>query len=34
MLGKAKQLQANYAGQIAEQTRTLDLNKLLAAVRP
>jgi uncharacterized protein (DUF697 family) len=34
MLGKAKQLQTNYAGQIAEQARTLDLNKLLAAIRP
>ena len=34
MLGQAKQLQGKYTGQIAEQARTLDLNKLLAAVRP
>jgi uncharacterized protein (DUF697 family)/tellurite resistance protein len=34
MLGQAKQLQTKYTGQIAEQARTLDLNKLLAAVRP
>ncbi len=33
MLGEAKQLQGNYAGQIAEQARTLDLNKVLAMVR-
>ena len=34
MLGQAKQLQGKYTGQIAEQARTLDLTKLLAAVRP
>ena len=34
MLGQARQLQTRYTGQIAEQARTLDLNKLLAAVRP
>ena len=33
MLGQAKQLQGKYAGQIAEQARTLDLTKLLAALR-
>jgi uncharacterized protein (DUF697 family)/tellurite resistance protein len=33
MLGEAKQLQGRYTGQIAEQARTLDVNKLLAAVR-
>jgi len=33
MLGEAKQLQAKYAGQISEQARTLDINKLLAVVR-
>jgi len=33
MLGEAKQLQGNYAGQIAEQARTLDVNKLLSVVR-
>jgi uncharacterized protein (DUF697 family)/tellurite resistance protein len=34
MLGQAKQLQGKYSAQIAEQARTLDLTKLLAAVRP
>jgi len=33
MLGEAKQLQGKYTGQIAEQARTLDVNKLLSAVR-
>ena len=33
MLGEAKQLQGKYAGQIAEQARTLDVNKLLSVVR-
>ena len=33
MLGEAKQLQSKYAGQIAEQARTLDLNRVLAAIR-
>ena len=33
MLGEAKTLQGRYAGEIAEQARTLDVNKLLAAVR-
>ena len=33
MLGEAKQLQARYAAQIAEQARTLDVSKLLAVVR-
>ncbi len=33
MLGEAKQLQGSYAGQIAEQARTLDVNRLLAVVR-
>lgn len=33
MLGQAKQLQGKYAGKIAEQARTLDLTKLLAALR-
>jgi len=33
MLGEAKQLQGRYTGQIAEQARTLDVNKLLSAVR-
>ena len=33
MLGEAKQLQGRYAGQIAEQARTVDLNKLLSVVR-
>lgn len=33
MLGQAKQLQGQYAGQIAEQARTLDVNKVLATIR-
>jgi len=33
MLGEAKQLQGKYTGQIAEQARTLDVNKLLSVVR-
>ena len=33
MLGQAKQLQARYAGQIAEQARTLDLTKLLSVIK-
>ncbi|MEO8752374.1 MAG: DUF533 domain-containing protein [Casimicrobiaceae bacterium] len=33
MLGQAKQLQGKYTGQIAEQARTLDMTKLLAAIR-
>jgi uncharacterized protein (DUF697 family)/tellurite resistance protein len=33
LLGEAKQLQGRYAGQIAEQARTLDVNKLLSVVR-
>jgi uncharacterized protein (DUF697 family)/tellurite resistance protein len=33
MLGEAKQLQGRYASQIVEQARTLDVNKLLSAVR-
>jgi uncharacterized protein (DUF697 family) len=33
MLGQAKQLQANYAGQIAEQARALDLTKLLSVIK-
>jgi uncharacterized protein (DUF697 family)/tellurite resistance protein len=33
LLGEAKQLQGKYTGQIAEQARTLDVNKLLSAVR-
>ena len=33
MLGEAKRLQGKYAGQIAEQARTLDVNKLLSVVR-
>jgi len=33
MLGQAKQLQANYAGQIAEQARSLDLTKLLSVIK-
>ncbi|MEO8506122.1 MAG: DUF533 domain-containing protein [Betaproteobacteria bacterium] len=33
MLGEAKQLQGRYTGQIVEQARTLDVNKLLAAVK-
>jgi len=33
MLSDAKQMQGKYAAQIAEHARTLDVNKLLAAVR-
>jgi uncharacterized protein (DUF697 family)/tellurite resistance protein len=33
LLGEAKQLQGRYTGQIAEQARTLDVNKLLSVVR-
>ena len=33
MLGEAKQLQGKYTGQIAEQARTLDVNRVLAAIR-
>lgn len=33
MLGQAKQLQGKYTGQIAEQARTLDVAKVLAAIR-
>jgi len=33
LLGEARQLQGKYMGQIAEQARTLDVNKLLSAVR-
>jgi len=33
MLGEAKELQGRYMGQIAEQARTLDVNKLLSVVR-
>ncbi len=33
MLGEARQLQGNYAGQIAEQAHTLNLDKVLAMVR-
>lgn len=33
MLADAKQMQGKYTGQIAEQARTLDLSKLLAAVK-
>jgi uncharacterized protein (DUF697 family)/tellurite resistance protein len=33
MLGEAKQLQGRYTGRIAEQARTLDVNKLLSVVR-
>ena len=33
MLADAKQMQGTYTAQIAEQARTLDVNKLLAAVR-
>ena len=32
MLGEAKQLQGKYTGEIAEQARTLDVNKLLSVV--
>jgi uncharacterized protein (DUF697 family)/tellurite resistance protein len=33
MLGRAKQMQGNYTAQIAEQARTLDLNKVMSAIR-
>ncbi len=33
MLGEAKQLQGKYTAQIAEQARTLDVDRLLAAIR-
>ncbi|MFO1322478.1 MAG: DUF533 domain-containing protein [Burkholderiales bacterium] len=33
MLGQAKALQGRYTGQIAEQARSLDLNKVLSAIR-
>ena len=33
MLGHAKQLQGNYTAQIAEQARTLDVNKVVSAIR-
>lgn len=33
MLGNAKQLQGQYAGQIAEQARTLDVGKLLTVIK-
>ena len=33
MLGRAKQLQGNYTAQIAEQARSLDLNKVMSAIR-
>jgi uncharacterized protein (DUF697 family)/tellurite resistance protein len=33
MLGDAKQMQGKYAGQIAEQARTLDVNKLLTTLK-
>ena len=33
MLGEAKQLQGKYTGQIAEQARTLDVNKLLSVIK-
>ena len=33
MLGEAKQLQGKYTAQIAEQARTLDVNKLLTTLR-
>jgi uncharacterized protein (DUF697 family)/tellurite resistance protein len=33
MLGEAKQLQGKYTNQIAEQARTLDVNKLLAVIK-
>jgi uncharacterized protein (DUF697 family)/tellurite resistance protein len=32
-LGRAKQLQGNYTAQIAEQARTLDLSKVMSAIR-
>jgi glycine/serine hydroxymethyltransferase len=33
MLGEARELQGKYAGQIAEQARTLNVDKLLSIVR-
>ena len=33
MLGRAKQLQGNYTSQIAEQARSLDLGKVMSAIR-
>jgi len=33
MLGRAKQLQGNYAAQITEQARTLDVSKVMSAIR-
>jgi len=33
MLGQAKQLQGQYAGQIAEQARTLDVGNVLATLK-
>jgi uncharacterized protein (DUF697 family)/tellurite resistance protein len=33
MLGRAKQMQGNYTAQIAEQARSLDLNKVMSAIR-
>ena len=33
MLGNAKQLQGQYAGQIAEQARTIDVGKLLSVIK-
>ena len=33
MLGRAKQMQGNYTAQIAEQARTLDLNKVMSAIK-
>jgi len=33
MLGRAKAMQGNYAGQIAEQARTLDLSKVLGTIK-
>ena len=33
LLGEAKQMQGKYTAQIAEQARTLDLNRVLAAIR-
>jgi hypothetical protein len=33
MLGQAKQMQGKYTGQIAEQARTLDVSKVLSAIK-
>ena len=33
MLGRAKQIQGNYTSQIAEQARSLDLGKVMSAIR-